>query len=123
MTERIRKAGKRMSDKIAVFWLMLTGFLTTQTQEVFAAKEDGTKIVSAIDNITKISVTIISAIGIVVALYGVFEFATAWGQHDSSQQTAAIKKIVAGLIMIFAGGIAGYITNKGDAVYTTGEHS
>ena len=123
MTDRIKKAGKRASERIAVFWLMFAGFLTAQAQEVFASSGDGSEIASSIDRITTISVTIISAIGIVVALYGVFEFAPAWGQHDSSQQTAAIKKIVAGLIMIFAGAIAGYITGKGAGLYSTGEHS
>lgn len=121
MIDNIKKAKKRITDKLAVFWLMFAGFLTSQAQEVFAS-EDGTKIAASIDRITTISVTIISAIGIVVALYGVFEFATAWGQHDSSQQTSAIKKIVAGLIMIFAGAIAGYITGKGAAQYSVGEH-
>jgi len=123
MIDRIKKAKKKVADKIAVFWLMFTGFLTSQAQEVFASSGDGSEIVKSIDNITKISVTIISAIGIVVALYGIFEFATAWGQHDSSQQTSAIKKIVAGLIMIFAGAIAGYVTGKGSGVYSVGEHS
>lgn len=121
MIEKIWKAKKRVTDKITVFWLMFVSFLTTQAQEVFAS-EDGTKIAQSIDRITTISVTIISAVGIVVALYGVFEFATAWGQHDSSQQTSAIKKIVAGLIMIFAGSIAGYVTGKGSGVYSVGEH-
>lgn len=122
MIDKIWKAKKKVTDKIAVFWLMFAGFLTAQVQEVFAS-EDGTKIAQSIDRITTISVTIISAVGIVVALYGVFEFATAWGQHDSSQQTSAIKKIVAGLIMIFAGSIAGYVTGKGSGVYSVGEHS
>ena len=122
MIEKIWKAKKKVTDKITVFWLMFVSFLTTQAQEVFAS-EDGTKIAQSIDRITTISVTIISAVGIVVALYGVFEFATAWGQHDSSQQTSAIKKIVAGLIMIFAGSIAGYVTGKGSGVYSVGEHS
>jgi len=114
MIDKIWKAKKKVTDKIAVFWLMFAGFLTAQAQEVFASEAagNGTEIASAIDRITTISVTIIQAVGIVVALYGVFEFATAWGQHDSSQQTSAIKKIVAGLIMIFAGAIAGYITGK-----------
>lgn len=122
MTEKIKNAGKKIFDKVTVFWLILAGFLTNQTQEVFAT-EDGKSIVTSIDNITKISVTIISAIGIVVSLYGVFEFATAWGQHDSSQQTSAIKKIVAGLIMIFAGGIASYVTGRGAGIYTEGTHN
>ena len=118
MIDKIWKAKKKVTDKIAVFWLMFVSFLTAQAQEVFATSSgDGTEIVTAIDKITMISVRIISAIGIVVALYGIFEFATAWGQHDSSQQTSAIKKIVAGLIMIFAGSIAGYVTEKGSGQY------
>jgi hypothetical protein len=57
-------------------------------------------VTESIGRIASLSLVIIRWVGAAVAVYGVFEFASAWGQHDSSQQTAAIKKIVSGMLMI-----------------------
>lgn len=68
-------------------------------------------VVKQIDNIYALVVGIITAIGAVVLAIGAFEFAIAYQQHDSSQQTQALKKIVSGIIMVCIGGVIAFIRN------------
>lgn len=46
--------------------------------------------------------SIITAGGSIWLLWGVFDFASAYQGHDSSQQTAGLKKIVAGILAVLA---------------------
>ena len=55
-----------------------------------------------INNITDLVSGIITAAGTIVLFWGVFDFAMAYQQHDSSQQTLSLKKVVAGIIMAVA---------------------
>ena len=38
----------------------------------------------------------------IVLAWGIFEFATAYQSHDTSQQTMSLKKVVSGIIMVTA---------------------
>lgn len=66
-------------------------------------------VVTGINNLKTLVVSIVAAIGVIVLIWGVFEWAIAWQQHDSAQITQALKKVVAGLIMIGIGSIVGII--------------
>lgn len=68
------------------------------------------EIVSKINNIYSLVLAIISAIGMIALVWGIFDFATAWQQHDSSQLTQGMRKIVAGLLMVCAGTVIGLLT-------------
>jgi len=59
-------------------------------------------VTSKINNITDLVSGIITAAGTIVLFWGVFDFAMAYQQHDSSQQTQSLKKVVAGIIMAVA---------------------
>lgn len=65
---------------------------------VFATAE----VVANINIIYTLVSGIIGAIGAITLLYGIFEWASAYQQHDSSQMTVGLKKIVSGLIMVAA---------------------
>ena len=45
---------------------------------------------------------IVTAAGVIVLAWGIFEFATAYQSHDTSQQTMSLKKVVSGIIMVAA---------------------
>lgn len=72
---------------------------------VFAADA----VTAKIGNIESLVSGIITAAGAIVLLWGVFEFASAYQSHDTSQQTQSLKKVVSGLIMVAAPTIVGLL--------------
>lgn len=67
-------------------------------------------ITEKIDNLYGLVVDIIKAAGAIVVAWGVFEFASAYQSHDTSQQTASLKKIISGVLMVFASTVIGLLT-------------
>lgn len=59
------------------------------------------EITAKLNNLNSLILNIISGVGAIVLGWGVFELAMAYQQHDSSQQTVGLKKIVSGLMMVF----------------------
>jgi len=45
---------------------------------------------------------IVRGAGFVILAWGVFDFAAGYQQHDSAQQTSGLRKVVAGILMVFA---------------------
>lgn len=72
---------------------------------VFAADA----VTAKIGNIESLVSGIITAAGAIVLLWGIFEFASAYQSHDTSQQTQSLKKVVSGLIMVAAPTIVGLL--------------
>lgn len=60
-------------------------------------------VVSQINSLSTFVLSIIQAAGVIVTAWGVFEFANGYQSHDGTQQTSALKRIIAGLIMVGAG--------------------
>lgn len=69
--------------------------LTAQTQAASA-------VVSKINSLNTLVVNIITACGVIVLAWGIFEFASAYQSHDTSQQTMSLKKVVSGILMVAA---------------------
>lgn len=70
-------------------------------------------VVGQINVLKDLVLGIITAIGSIVLAWGIFEFAFSYQSHDTSQQTAALKKVVSGLIMVAAGLIVGSLSGTG----------
>lgn len=68
-----------------------------------------TEVTNSINKLYSLISSIVVAIGAIVLLWGVFDFATAWQDHNTPQMTAGVKKIVSGLLMVGASGIITYI--------------
>lgn len=66
------------------------------------AEED---ITAALTSLTDLVMTIVRLAGGIVAIWGVFEFASGYQSHDGTQQTAGLKRVVAGLLMFFAASV------------------
>lgn len=58
-----------------------------------------------IGEIESLVISIIAAVGVIVLAWGIFEFAAAYQQNDSSAQTHSLKKIVSGIIMCCVSGL------------------
>jgi len=100
MKRLLNKMSGKISEKIYPKWskakiavLIIIGVLS-YVQPVYAADA----VTAKINNIYTLVVGIIGALGAIILAWGVFEFATAYQHHDSSQQTMALKKVVAGIL-------------------------
>lgn len=60
-------------------------------------------ITGKIDNLKDLVLGIIQSAGAIVLLWGIFEFASAYQAHDTTQQTASLKKVISGILMVGAG--------------------
>jgi len=63
---------------------------------------DATAVTGPINLLKDLFAGIVTGIGAIILIYGIFELANGWNGHDSSQVTAGLKKVVSGLIMAVA---------------------
>ena len=89
--ERDRK--KRIT---AVLMTMMTAVMISMN--VMAAEA----VTSKINSLYDIVLGIITAAGVIVLAWGIFEFASAYQSRDTAQQTDSLKKVVSGIIMVAA---------------------
>ena len=100
MKQKIEKHPKRTEQlfKIvtaAMIFCLCFGFPSYATQQI----------TNGIKNIYNLLVSIVAAIGGIAVIWGIFELAISFQQHDTSRTTEGIKKIVAGLIMCFGSAV------------------
>lgn len=65
---------------------------------------------TGLSKLKTLTVGVVAGIGVVIVGWGGFELGTALFQHDTSQIPNAIKKIVAGVVMIGVGALIGLFT-------------
>ena len=65
----------------------------------FAAGTDTTTITQPLENLKTLMLAVIGAIGVIILAKNVMEFAQAYQQQDSATMNAALKGIVAGIMM------------------------
>lgn len=109
LIEKSRKVVKETMDKVKAFSvskyakakLLMTAVIIMgySYMPVYATAE----VTGMINNIYTLVVAIISAAGAVILAWGVFDFATAYQSHDSSQQTQGLKKVISGVLCICCG--------------------
>ena len=70
---------------------------------LFASTASATAVVTQkLGSLNELVLGIVTAAGVIVLAWGIFEFATAYQSHDTSQQTMSLKKVVSGIIMVAA---------------------
>lgn len=74
---------------------------------VYASSTD---ITGKIDALQSLVLGIIQSAGAIVLLWGIFEFATSYQSHDTTQQTQSLKKVVSGLLMVAAGTVVSILS-------------
>lgn len=90
--------------KRIVLWIVSTFLLTMlMASTVLAAPSSGEDIISSgFDAIYTIIAAIVSAVGSLLLLWGVFEWAQSLNTQDGAAQSMAFKRIAAGLVAILA---------------------
>ena len=86
---------KHRWNKIQIFILTILVMIPVR---VYAADE----VTSKINSLNEIVLSIVTAAGVIVLAWGIFEFATAYQSHDTSQQTMSLKKVISGILMVGA---------------------
>ncbi len=89
--------------------VMLFGILLIGTCPAVYATEAG-DITAKIDALKELVLGIVQSAGAIVLLWGIFEFASAYQSHDTTQQTASLKKVISGILMVAAGTIVSIVS-------------
>ena len=75
--------------------------LALGTPTVAFAKDKGvSEVTEGIDVLKDLVLACVGGVGVIFLAWGLLDFGTAYSAHDTTQQSAAIKKVVGGLIMI-----------------------
>ena len=95
MKERVKKKRKEVRP---ILWggpamAMLLPFTS------FAAEANTSAITQPLENLKTLMIAIIGAVGVIILAKNVMEFAQAYQQQDSATMNAALKGIVAGVMM------------------------
>lgn len=89
--------------------LMIVGILLIGTCPAVYAAGSG-DITGKIDALKDLVLGIVQSAGAIVLLWGIFEFASAYQSHDTTQQTASLKKVISGILMVAAGTIVSIVS-------------
>ena len=97
----MRHKVKRLWKKVCpTMWgIAMSCFLMSTTS--FAAEDEGGAgaITAPLENLKTLVIAVIGAIGVIILAKNVMEFAQAYQQQDSATMNAALKGIVAGVMM------------------------
>ncbi len=93
----MKKFLNRKSKKKTLL-LMLVMIVCLMPVPVYATEV----VTSKINALNEIVLSIVTAAGVIVLAWGIFEFATAYQSHDTSQQTMSLKKVISGILMVGA---------------------
>lgn len=99
MKNKVNKTMERVK-KVAGFIMALTLYMQMATVMCFASESD---IVSPITKLKSLFTAIITAVGGIILLKGIYEAASAYNQGDNSGIAQALKGVAAGLMMAGAG--------------------
>ena len=87
-----------MKKKLKYLLTIMTAMAVMGCMNVYAADA----VTSKINSLYDIVLGIITAAGVIVLAWGIFEFASAYQSRDTAQQTDSLKKVVSGIIMVAA---------------------
>lgn len=110
ISEQKKPQKKQVAETLA-FSLLLVGISVMQCYvPVFAAGEDIVN--SAFDVIYNLIAAVVSSIGTILLLWGVFEWAQSLNVQDGGAQSIAFKRIAAGLIATIGPQLIPLITSQ-----------
>ena len=92
--------GKKIKRLVAGTLGLLYMMLATSPIRAFAKDTDVSEVTDGIDVLTDLVLACVGGVGVIFLAWGLLDFGTAYSAHDTTQQSAAIKKVIGGLIMI-----------------------
>lgn len=66
----------------------------------FANEKGVTEVTEGIGVLKDLVLACVGGVGVIFLAWGLLDFGTAYSAHDTTQQSASIKKVIGGLIMI-----------------------
>lgn len=109
--EKVKANVKKIKKFVVGIGLMAMSVLTPSVVYAGPAPDPGvTKVTDNIDKLKDVGTTIVGAIGGVVLVYGIVQFALSFKKQDQHGETNAIFTIVAGIIMLAGGVLVGLFT-------------
>ena len=97
----MKKYFQRIKKRILCLCAGMYGFLMMHPAVAYAAKDgDVSEVTDGIDVLKDLVLACVGGVGVIFLAWGLLDFGTAYSAHDTTQQSAAIKKVVGGLIMI-----------------------
>ncbi len=96
------KKHKRNWGKTGKFLAFLILNIVLLSQPVLATDTGANVITSGMQSLTDLVKAFISAVGVIITLWGMFEWGNAMQANDGMMQSAAFKRIGGGLVMVLA---------------------
>jgi len=105
MQNKLQSIKKRVAELTGGLYLSTIisqgyAFATEATEALDATGSD--TLDESLTGLIQLAAGLMQGAGFIVLIWGMFDFAAGYQQHDSSQQTAGLKKLLAGLLMVFA---------------------
>lgn len=111
--KRIWKYDKTQTVSLIACAILLSFSIVIQSEcLVFAAGDADTIITTAFDSIYDIVAAIISSIGSLILLWGVFEWSQSMSMQDGGAQAMAFKRIASGVVSILVPQLIPVITSS-----------
>ena len=74
--------------------------LQLRSAQMALAAGDVSEVTNGLDVLKSLVLAAVGGVGVIFLAWGLLDFGTAYSAHETSQQSAAIKKVVGGIIMI-----------------------
>lgn len=91
---------RKVFPKMAAFLGMLFCFILEAGIPVFAAATGSSAISAPLNTLLTMVTDVVTGIGGIITLYGIFEFGNAQQTQDGAAKSFAIQRITGGLIMV-----------------------
>lgn len=96
--QSMRRFMRHIKEKVLKTVAAVMAACCAMVTRVYAAS-DTSAITAPLDNLKTLVMAVIGAVGVIILAKNVMEFAQAYQQQDSSTMNAALKGIVAGIMM------------------------
>ena len=96
--QSMRRFMRHIKEKVLKTVVAVMAACCAMVTRVYAAA-DTSAITAPLDNLKTLVMAVIGAVGVIILAKNVMEFAQAYQQQDSSTMNAALKGIVAGIMM------------------------
>lgn len=96
------KQGSNYRFRILAMVMYVICFIMANPVMIRAAdkKADVSEVTDGINILTTLTLAVVQGAGVIYLAWGVFDFATSYSDHNTSQQNMAIKKVLSGIVAI-----------------------
>ncbi len=96
----IKKSFLTVKSRLLCMCAAMFGLVICTPTVAFAKDKGVTEVTEGIGVLKDLVLACVGGVGVIFLAWGLLDFGTAYSAHDTTQQSAAIKKVIGGLIMI-----------------------